>query len=78
MMVAAWVVVLPNHRKRSSRTRTFFAGLPARWKYLGQSIFGLLAAYALYATATYPRGITKAAVEPVSETSSVVSTTRLA
>ncbi len=29
-------------------------GLPARWKYLWQSIFGALAAYALFSTATLP------------------------
>lgn len=29
-------------------------GLPARWKYFWQSVFGLAAAYALYSTATVP------------------------
>ena len=29
-------------------------GLPARWKYFWQSLFGLAASYALYATATVP------------------------
>ncbi|WP_097460956.1 phospho-N-acetylmuramoyl-pentapeptide-transferase [Mangrovitalea sediminis] len=33
-------------------------GLPARWKYLWQSIFGILAAIVLYATATLPQETT--------------------
>ncbi|MDX5299840.1 MAG: phospho-N-acetylmuramoyl-pentapeptide-transferase [Gammaproteobacteria bacterium] len=30
-------------------------GLPARWKYFWQSVFGLMAAFALYSTATLPQ-----------------------
>lgn len=33
-------------------------GLPARWKYLGQSVFGLIAAFALYFSADTPAATT--------------------